>query len=166
MPPGAATLSMRAAMLTPSPKISSPSMMMSPTLMPTRNWIGSALRFYEERGLISFVRAGSGHRRYPRSVLRRIAFIVFAQKVGLALEEIAGELAKLPTDRIPAPQDWARLSGAWTKHIDQRIAELQRLRAGLTPCIGCGCLSIDKCKLANPADRAGRRGPGPRYWLG
>jgi MerR family transcriptional regulator, redox-sensitive transcriptional activator SoxR len=121
----------------------------------------SALRFYEERGLISSVREGSGHRRYPRSVLRRIAFIVFAQRVGL----IAAELAKLPLDRIPARQDWARLSGAWTKRIDQRIAELQRLRAGLTQCIGCGCLSIDKCKLANPLDRAGRRGPGPRYWL-
>jgi len=128
----------------------------------------SALRFYEGRGLICLVRAGSGsgHRRYPRSVLRRIAFIVFAQKVGLALDEIAAELAKLPTDRIPARQDWARLSGAWTKRIDQRIAELQRLRAGLTQCIGCGCLSIDTCKLANPADRAGRRGAGPRYWLG
>ena len=125
----------------------------------------SALRFYEERGLISSVRAGSGHRRYPRSVLRRIAFIVFAQRVGLTLEEIAAELAKLPSDRIPARQDWARLSGPWTQRIDQRIAELQRLRVGLTQCIGCGCLSIDKCKLANPADRAGRRGPGPRYWL-
>jgi MerR family redox-sensitive transcriptional activator SoxR len=98
-------------------------------------------------------------------VLRRIAFIVFAQRVGLMLEEIAAELAMLPSDRVPARQDWARLSGAWTKRIDQRIAELQRLRAGLTQCIGCGCLSIDKCKLANPADRAGRRGPGPRYWL-
>jgi MerR family transcriptional regulator, redox-sensitive transcriptional activator SoxR len=126
----------------------------------------SALRFYEERGLISAVRAGSGHRRYPRSVLRRIAFIVFAQRIGLALEEIGAELAKLPADRIPARQDWARLSGDWTRRIDQRIAELQRLRAGLTQCIGCGCLSIDKCQLANPADRAGRRGPGPRYWLG
>jgi MerR family redox-sensitive transcriptional activator SoxR len=125
----------------------------------------SALRFYEERGLISSVRAGSGHRRYPRSVLRRIAFIVFVQRVGLTLEEIAAELAKLPSDRIPARQDWARLSGPWTQRIDQRIAELQRLRVGLTQCIGCGCLSIDKCKLANPADRAGRRGPGPRYWL-
>jgi MerR family redox-sensitive transcriptional activator SoxR len=125
----------------------------------------SALRFYEERGLISSVRAGSGHRRYPRSVLRRIAFIVFAQRVGLTLEEIAAELAKLPSDRIPARQDWARLSGPWTQRIDQKLAELQRLRAGLTQCIGCGCLSIDKCKLANPADRAGRRGPGPRYWL-
>jgi len=115
--------------------------------------------------LISSVRAGSGHRRYPRSVLRRIAFIVFAQTIGLSLEEIGTELAKLPADRIPAREDWARLSDGWTKRIDQRIAELQRLRAGLTQCIGCGCLSIDKCRLANPADRAGRRGPGPRYWL-
>ena len=125
----------------------------------------SALRFYEERGLIASVRAGSGHRRYRRSVLRRVAFIVFAQKIGFSLEEIGAELAKLPSDRIPTRVDWTRLSGAWTKRIDQRIAELQRLRAGLTQCIGCGCLSIDKCRLANPADRAGRRGPGPRYWL-
>ena len=126
----------------------------------------SALRFYEEKGLIKSERAGSGHRRYPRSVLRRIAFIVFAQRVGLSLEEIAAALAKLPDERIPKRADWARLSGAWTRRIDQRIAELQRLRAGLTECIGCGCLSIDRCALANPADRAGRKGPGPRYWLG
>lgn len=126
----------------------------------------SALRFYEERGLIASERAGSGHRRYPRSVLRRIAFIVFAQRLGLTLDDIGGELARLPTDHIPARQDWARLSGKWVKQIDQKIAELQRLRAGLTECIGCGCLSIDRCNLANPADRAGRRGPGPRYWLG
>lgn len=126
----------------------------------------SALRFYEDRGLISSVRAGSGHRRYARSALRRIAFIVFAQRIGLTLEEIGLELAKLPADHIPARQDWAGLSGQWTRRIDQRIAELERLRAGLTQCIGCGCLSIDRCRLANPADRAGRRGPGPRYWLG
>jgi MerR family redox-sensitive transcriptional activator SoxR len=126
----------------------------------------SALRFYEERGLIASVRAGSGHRRYPRAVLRRIAFIVFAQRIGLGLNEIAAELGRLPSDRVPSRQDWARLSGAWTKRIDQRIAELERLRAGLAQCIGCGCLSIDRCSLANPADRAGRHGPGPRYWLG
>ena len=126
----------------------------------------SALRFYEDRGLIASERAGSGHRRYPRSVLRRVAFIVFAQRIGLTLDEIGAELAKLPSDRIPAREDWARLSGAWTQRIDQRIAELKRLRAGLTECIGCGCLSIDRCGLANPADRAGRNGPGPRYWLG
>ena len=126
----------------------------------------SALRFYEERGLIASIRAGSGHRRFARSALRRVAFIVFAQKIGLTLDEIASELAKLPSDRIPTRSDWARLSGGWTRRIDQGIAELQRLRAGLTQCIGCGCLSIDKCALANPSDRAGRKGPGPRYWLG
>jgi MerR family transcriptional regulator, redox-sensitive transcriptional activator SoxR len=125
----------------------------------------SALRFYEERGLIASVRASSGHRRYPRSVLRRIAFIVFAQRIGLTLEEIGADLAKLPADRSPTREDWARLSGGWKKRVDQRIAELQTLRNGLTQCIGCGCLSIDKCRLANPADQAGRRGPGPRYWL-
>ncbi|GLS21858.1 redox-sensitive transcriptional activator SoxR [Labrys miyagiensis] len=126
----------------------------------------SALRFYEERGLITSERAGSGHRRYPRSTLRRIAFIVFAQKIGLSLEEIGAELAKLPEHRVPSREDWQKLSGEWTKRIDQRIAELQRLRAGLSECIGCGCLSIDRCHLANPADEAGRRGPGPRNWVG
>ena len=125
----------------------------------------SALRFYEERGLIRSVRAGSGHRRYSRAVLRRIAFIVFAQKIGLGLDEIGVELAKLPAERVPSSRDWARLSGTWKARIDQRIAELERLRAGLTRCIGCGCLSIGKCALANPADRAGRRGAGPRFWL-
>src|SRR4029077_12122900 len=89
----------------------------------------SALRFYEERGLISSERSGSGHRRYLRSVLRRVAFIVFAQRIGLTLEEIGAELAKLPVDRIPTRADWSRLSGGWTKRIDQRIVELQRLRA-------------------------------------
>jgi len=126
----------------------------------------SALRFYEERGLIQSERAGSGHRRYPRSVLRRIAFIVFAQRIGLTLEEIGAELTKLPPDRMPTRRDWARLSGEWTKRVDQKIAELQRLRGTLTECIGCGCLSIDRCRLANPADRAGSIGPGPRYWMG
>jgi MerR family redox-sensitive transcriptional activator SoxR len=126
----------------------------------------SALRFYEERGLITSERAGSGHRRFPRAVLRRVAFIVFAQRIGLTLEEIGTELAKLPADRIPTRSDWSRLSGEWMRRIDQRIGELQRLKAGLTGCIGCGCLSIDRCKLANPADRAGRAGAGPRYWLG
>jgi MerR family redox-sensitive transcriptional activator SoxR len=125
----------------------------------------SALRFYEERRLIASERAGSGHRRFPRAVLRRIAFIVFAQRIGLTLDEIGGELAKLPRDRVPARRDWARLSGEWTTRIDRRIAELQRLKAGLTECIGCGCLSLEHCKLANPADKAGRNGPGPRYWL-
>jgi MerR family redox-sensitive transcriptional activator SoxR len=126
----------------------------------------SALRFYEERGLITSERAGSGHRRYPRPVLRRIAFIVFAQRIGLRLDEISAELAKLPPDRAPTRRDWSRLSSGWASRIDERIAELGRLKLGLTECIGCGCLSLDRCKLANPNDRAGRRGPGPRYWIG
>jgi len=126
----------------------------------------SALRFYEERGLVKSERAGSGHRRYPRAALRRVAFIVFAQKMGLTLEEIGAELAKLPDNRVPQRSDWARISGSWTRRIDERIAELQRLRAGLTRCIGCGCLSLKQCQLANPADWADRLGPGARYLIG
>lgn len=126
----------------------------------------SALRFYEERGLITSERAGSGHRRFPRAALRRVAFIVFAQKIGLSLDEIGVELAKLPPDRAPTGRDWEKLSATWSTRIDERIAELQRLKAGLTECIGCGCLSLDRCKLANPQDRAARKGAGPRYWIG
>jgi MerR family redox-sensitive transcriptional activator SoxR len=126
----------------------------------------SALRYYEERGLISPERVGSGHRRYPRVVLRRIAFIVFAQRIGLTLEEIGAELSELPAHRAPNRRDWSRLSASWTHRIDERIAELQRLRVGLTSCIGCGCLSLDRCQLTNPGDRAARLGPGPRVWLG
>jgi MerR family transcriptional regulator, redox-sensitive transcriptional activator SoxR len=126
----------------------------------------SALRFYEERGLISSERAGSGHRRYPRPVLRRIAFVVFAQRIGLTLEEIASELGRLPAGRVPSRRDWSRLTSAWASRIEGRIAELERLKLGLTECIGCGCLSLDRCRLANPHDRAAGLGPGPRYWLG
>jgi MerR family redox-sensitive transcriptional activator SoxR len=126
----------------------------------------SALRFYEERGMINSERAGSGHRRYPRPVLRRIAFIVFAQRIGLSLNEIGSELAKLPPDRAPTRRDWSRLSSSWSARIDERITELERLKTGLTECIGCGCLSLERCKLSNPDDRAARQGPGPRYWVG
>jgi len=126
----------------------------------------SALRFYEERGLIRAERNSSGHRRYPRFVIRRVAFIVFAQRIGLSLGEISGELAKLPENRVPRRADWAKLSRAWSSRIDARIAELERLRSGLTECIGCGCLSLSRCKLANPGDRAAAAGPGPRYWVG
>jgi MerR family redox-sensitive transcriptional activator SoxR len=126
----------------------------------------SALRFYEDCGLIASERAGSGHRRYRRAVLRRIAFVVFAQRIGLTLEEIGAQLGKLPPDRAPNRRDWSRLSSGWSARIDERIAELQRLRAGLTECIGCGCLSLERCQLSNPQDRAGKLGPGPRYWIG
>lgn len=123
----------------------------------------SALRFYEERGLITAERTGAGHRRYARAAARRVAFIVFAQRIGLTLEEIGGELARLPADRVPRRQDWAALSSGWSARIDARIAELERLKRGLTECIGCGCLSLDRCALANPDDRAAGLGPGPLF---
>jgi MerR family redox-sensitive transcriptional activator SoxR len=122
----------------------------------------SALRFYEQRGLIAAQRAGSGHRRFPRPVLRRIAFIVFAQRIGLSLDEIRTELDKLPGDRAPTRADWAQLSSGWSDRIDRQMAELERLKLGLSECIGCGCLSLDRCRFANPDDRAGRAGPGAR----
>ena len=125
----------------------------------------SALRYYEEMGLIRSIRNQSGHRRYPRAVLRRVAFIVFAQRIGLSLDEVKVELARLPTNRVPERADWAKLSAGWTARIRARIEELERLQAGLTECIGCGCLSLDRCAMANPGDRAARRGPGPRYWM-
>lgn len=126
----------------------------------------SALRYYESLGLIAAERNAGGQRRFPRSMLRRVAFIIFAQRVGLSLDEIAAELARLPSGRTPNGDDWAQLSEGWTKRIDERIAELKRLKAGLSDCISCGCLSLDKCALSNPEDRAGRLGPGPHYWLG
>ena len=126
----------------------------------------SALRFYEDKGLIHADRATSGHRRYLRSVLRRIAFIVFAQRVGLSLDEVAVELAKLPRNRVPDAEDWAELGATWRTRIDARIAELERLKTSLTGCIACGCLSLDRCALSNPGDRAARRGPGPAAWGG
>jgi MerR family redox-sensitive transcriptional activator SoxR len=125
----------------------------------------SALRFYEQQGLIRAERTDAGHRRYARAAIRRVAFIVFAQRVGLSLDEIRDELARLPQSRVPERADWAKLSSRWRARIDSRIAELERLRAGLDQCIGCGCLSLDHCQLANPADRAQRRGSGPRYWI-
>jgi MerR family redox-sensitive transcriptional activator SoxR len=98
-------------------------------------------------------------------VLRRIAFIVFAQRIGLSLEEIGVELARLPHNRVPERADWAKLSASWTRRIRERIAELERMEVGLTECIGCGCLSLDRCQLANPGDRASRQGAGPRAWV-
>ncbi|MDP9474407.1 MAG: redox-sensitive transcriptional activator SoxR [Actinomycetota bacterium] len=126
----------------------------------------SALRFYEERGLISSERNASGHRRYARPTARRVAFVVFAQRVGLTLEEIWAELDKLPTDRVPGSEDWERLTKTWSERIDERIGELERLKGGLTDCIGCGCLSLERCTILNPYDEVASHGPGPRYWVG
>lgn len=125
----------------------------------------SALRFYEDVGLLRSERNPSGHRRYLRSAIRQVAFIVFAQNIGMTLEEVARLLERLPSRRAPVAADWAKLSSVWIARVDKRIAELQRLRASLTECIGCGCLSLENCQLANPADRAGRLGSGPRYWI-
>lgn len=126
----------------------------------------SALRFYEDQGLVRSQRSGGGQRRYPRDVLRRIAFIRAAQQVGLSLDEIRDALATLPAGRTPTKADWARLATAWRPRLDEQIAMLERLRDKLTSCIGCGCLSFKACALYNPGDAAGERGPGPRYLLG
>jgi MerR family redox-sensitive transcriptional activator SoxR len=126
----------------------------------------SALRYYESLGLIQSLRAASGHRRYHRSMLRRVAFIVFAQKIGFTLEEVAAQLDGLPKDHAPTGADWARLSRGWKARVELRIEELQRLNMGLDGCIGCGCLSLKRCHLANPDDRAARQGAGAIRWLG
>lgn len=126
----------------------------------------AALRFYEQRGLITAARSSGGRRVYARSVLRRLAFIQAAQRVGLTLEEIGRALATLPDGEGPSAQDWRRLSEAWRPLLDERIRLLEGLRDQLDSCIGCGCLSLDRCRLRNPGDAAGAQGPGPRYLLG
>ena len=126
----------------------------------------SALRFYESRGLIDSTRTAGGQRRYPREVLRRVAFIRIAQRVGLSLDNISQALALLPDGRTPRARDWERLSRTWRDALDERIALLQALRDELSSCIGCGCLSLKRCGLYNPSDGAARLGSGPRYLLG
>jgi MerR family redox-sensitive transcriptional activator SoxR len=125
----------------------------------------SALHFYEAKGLISSTRTSGNQRRYSRDILRRVAFIRFAQRVGLPLAEIRAALASLPEQRTPNREDWARLSAGWRASLDARIAALQRLRDDLTDCIGCGCLSQDRCALSNPEDVLAASGPGPRRLL-
>lgn len=124
----------------------------------------SALHFYETKGLIRSIRSGGNQRRYARGVLRRVAVIKAAQRVGIPLEEIKAALDTLPPDRSPTADDWAALSQRWKEDLDSRITELMRLRDHLDNCIGCGCLSVDRCPLYNPNDRLGRDGPGARLW--
>jgi MerR family transcriptional regulator, redox-sensitive transcriptional activator SoxR len=124
----------------------------------------SALRFYESVGLVEATRTSGNQRRYPRHMLRRVAFIRAAQRVGLSLEEIQSALSGLPDGRTPTKSDWERVSRAWTARIDHQIADLERLKTKLTGCIGCGCLSLRTCSLSNPDDVEGTRGPGPA-WL-
>ena len=125
----------------------------------------SALRFYEAEGLIHAERSAGGQRRYHRDALRRVAFVRIAQQVGLSLEEIRDALATLPENRTPTQKDWEELSASWRPRIDAQIGVLERLRDRLSACIGCGCLSLRVCRLVNADDRAGERGPGPRYVL-
>ena len=122
----------------------------------------SALHFYEAEGLITARRTTGNQRRYPREMLRRVAFIRASQRVGIPLARIRTALATLPQERTPTRRDWARLSAAWREDLDDRIRQLQNLRDKLTGCIGCGCLSISACQLANPGDVLGTEGPGPR----
>jgi MerR family transcriptional regulator, redox-sensitive transcriptional activator SoxR len=125
----------------------------------------SALRFYEAEGLIHATRTAGGQRRYARDTLRRVSFIRVAQQVGLRLDEIRVALESLPEHRTPTAKDWERLSTSWRPRLDAQIALLERLRDRLGGCIGCGCLSLRFCKLLNPDDQAGLRGPGPRHIL-
>ncbi len=121
----------------------------------------SAIRYYEDRGLLWSRRTTGNQRRYERAMLRRLAFIRTAQRVGLTLEEIEEALATLPSNRTPTKADWTRLSRAWRPRLDEQIARLERLRDTLDSCIGCGCLSLRRCNLSNPGDIVADRGPGP-----
>ncbi len=123
----------------------------------------SALRYYEAQRLITATRTSGNQRRYQRAMLRRIAFVRSAQRVGLTLEEIAEALATLPGGRAPTRSDWARLSRSWRPRIEAQIERLERLRDRLDGCIGCGCLSLSRCSLQNPEDVVSDRGPGAVY---
>ncbi|MEO0692950.1 MAG: redox-sensitive transcriptional activator SoxR [Pseudomonadota bacterium] len=126
----------------------------------------SAIRYYEDEGLVTPWRNAGGRRRYQRSDLRRLSFVMVAQRFGFTLAQIRAELDRLPRHRAPTKADWARISGTFRDQLDDRIAELERMRDTLDGCIGCGCLSLDVCKLYNPDDAAAARGAGPRYLLG
>lgn len=126
----------------------------------------SALRYYESQGLLESVRSQTGHRRYRRSSLRRVAYILFAQRLGFQLEEIAEQLNGLPKHHAPTGEEWSSLSQLWVSRVDERIAELTHLRKSLDNCIGCGCLSMKVCNVFNRADCIAVKGAGPRVWLG
>ncbi|MGY1843625.1 redox-sensitive transcriptional activator SoxR [Modestobacter sp. SYSU DS0875] len=121
------------------------------------------LRFYESRGLVASVRGPGNKRFFARHVLRRLAVVAAAQRVGLSLAEIQQLLAEVPADRAPTTEEWSRLTGAWLARVDEAVAGLQRLRVDLGSCIGCGCLSLATCSLVNPGDAAGSLGAGARW---
>jgi len=123
----------------------------------------SAIRFWEEKGLVEALRTRGGQRRFLRSDIRRLSFALIAQQLGFSLEAIARELAVLPQGRTPTAADWAKISRGFRRQLDERIAAMERMRDRLDNCIGCGCLSLRKCALYNPGDRLAAEGPGPRY---
>lgn len=126
----------------------------------------SAIRYYETQGLIEAVRNAGGHRRFLRSDIRRLSFIMIAQKFGFSISEIREKLSTLPNGRTPTPKDWKRMGEEFREELDRRIETLERLRDNLDGCIGCGCLSLPKCALYNQRDNAAKKGPGPRYLMG
>ncbi|MEO9572416.1 MAG: redox-sensitive transcriptional activator SoxR [Tateyamaria sp.] len=126
----------------------------------------SAIRYYEEEGLIAPWRNSGGRRRFQRADIRRLSFVMIAQQFGFTLPQIRVELDRLPRHRAPTKADWTRISKAFRSGLDARIARLEKLRDTLDGCIGCGCLSLEACALYNPKDRAAERGTGPRYLLG
>ncbi|SEP79255.1 redox-sensitive transcriptional activator SoxR [Thalassovita taeanensis] len=126
----------------------------------------SAIRYYEAQGLVKAWRNAGGQRRFQRSDIRRLSFVMIAQKFGFSIAEIRKELDRLPDGRTPTPADWARISQQFRAALDARITTLEKLRDDLDGCIGCGCLSLPKCSLYNHADAAHRKGPGPRYLMG
>jgi MerR family redox-sensitive transcriptional activator SoxR len=123
----------------------------------------SAIRFYESRGLIDSERTTGNQRRYAQATLRRVSFIRAAQRVGLTLDEIGEAMSTLPSNRTPTKKDWTRLSATWRDRLDEQIARIEKLRDNLDGCIGCGCLSLQKCRLRNPDDEVAERGPGPVF---
>ena len=126
----------------------------------------SAIRYYEARGLVGALRSSGGQRRFPRSDIRRLSFILIAQRLGLSLGEIEGELAQLPMGRTPTRSDWTAISARLRIALDAQITALAQTRDNLDGCIGCGCLSLDKCALYNLDDKASAHGTGPRYTMG
>lgn len=126
----------------------------------------SAIRFYESVGLLPAVRGPGGRRLFPRSVIRRVSFILISQQMGYSLDDIAKLISTLPDQRTPTKADWEKLSRTFSRDIDQRIEQLMKLKASLSGCIGCGCLSLKSCGLYNPQDTAAKKGSGPRYLLG
>ena len=125
----------------------------------------SAIRYYETQSLVMPVRNNGGQRRFLRPDIRRLSFVLIAQQLGFTIEQIRSRLSKLPAQRTPTQKDWARISQGFRKELQQRIDVMSRMRDKLDGCIGCGCLSLDKCALYNPDDKAKRHGPGPRYLI-